>query len=182
MMGSMFTSSARPFYQSATIINLPPIREELYAEFCKKHFAAAGKCLDDEVVPELYKRFDGTTFYLQKVMNILFMRTNKGETCVKERIADAIDYIIDFSADTYEDLLYQLPEKQKQIIQAIALEGKAKKITSRVFVKKYGLSSASSVNSAVKGLLEKGLLNCSRGVYQVYDMFFATWLTERYMK
>lgn len=35
MMGSMFTSSARPFYQSATIINLPPIREELYAEFCK---------------------------------------------------------------------------------------------------------------------------------------------------
>ena len=36
MMGSMFTSSARPFYQSATIINLPPIREELYAEFCKK--------------------------------------------------------------------------------------------------------------------------------------------------
>lgn len=182
MMGSMFTSSARPFYQSATIINLPPIREELYAEFCKKHFAAAGKCLDDEVVPELYKRFDGTTFYLQKVMNILFMRTNEGETCVKERIADAIDYIIDFSADTYEDLLYQLPEKQKQIIQAIALEGKAKKITSRVFVKKYALSSASSVNSAVKGLLEKGLLNCSRGVYQVYDMFFATWLTERYMK
>ena len=182
MMGSMFTSSARPFYQSATIINLPPIREELYAEFCKKHFAAAGKCLDDEVVPELYKRFDGTTFYLQKVMNILFMRTNEGETCVKERIADAVDYIIDFSADTYEDLLYQLPEKQKQIIQAIALEGKAKKITSRVFVRKYALSSASSVNSAVKGLLEKGLLNCSRGVYQVNDMFFATWLTERYMK
>lgn len=104
-------------------------------------------------------------------MNILFMRTNEGETCVKERITDAVDYIIDFSADTYEDLLYQLPEKQKQIIQAIALEGKSKKITSRVFVKKYGLSSASSVNSAVKGLLEKGLLNCSRGVYQVYDMF-----------
>ena len=56
------------------------------------------------------------------------------------------------------------------------------KTTSRVFVWKYALSSASSVNSAVKGLLEKGLLNCSRGVYQVYDMFFATWLTERYMK
>lgn len=42
------------------------------------------------------------------------MRTNEGETCVKERIADAIDYIIDFSADTYEDLLYQLPEKQNR--------------------------------------------------------------------
>ena len=77
MMGSIFTSSARPFYQSATIINLPPIKEELYAEFCERHFSAAGKKLKTDVVPELYKRFDGTTFYLQKVMNILFMQRGK---------------------------------------------------------------------------------------------------------
>lgn len=182
MMGSIFTSSARPFYQSATIINLPPIKEELYSEFCERHFSAAGKELKTDVVPELYKRFDGTTFYLQKVMNILFMQTKEGESCGKERIESAIDYIIDFSGVTYEDLLYQLPEKQKQIILAIAIEGKASKITSGEFVDKYALQSPSSVNAAAKGLLEKGLLTCTRGVYQVYDLFFATWITEKYLK
>lgn len=182
MMGAIFTSSARPFYQSATIMNLPPIEEVKYAEFCRRHFASAGKILDDDVVPELYSRFDGTTFYLQKVMNILFMRTGDGETCVKGMIDDAVDYIIDFSSETYGDLLYQLPEKQKLTLLAIAQEGKASGITSGDFVSKYSLASPSSVSSAANGLLDKGLLTCSRGVWRVYDLFFEIWLRDRYLK
>lgn len=181
MMGAIFTSPARPFYQSASIINLPPIREELYAEFCRGHFSAAGKSVDDGVVPVLYRMFDGTTFYLQKMMNVLFMFTGAGETCRTEMVEKALDYILDFSAATYEDLLYQLPEKQKQVLLAIASEGRATALTSGNFVGKYSLQSASSVNSAVKGLLEKGMVTHSRGVYQVYDLFFREWIVRRYL-
>ena len=181
MMGAIFTSSARPFYQSATIMNLPPIKEDKYAEFCRKHFADAGKKLDDDVVPELYSRFDGTTFYLQKVMNILFMRTGVGETCTKAMVDEAVDYIIDFSSETYGDLLYQLPEKQKQILLAIAREGKVSGITSGEFVSKHSLVSPSSASSAAGGLLEKGFVTCSRGVWRVYDLFFELWIRERYL-
>ena len=181
MMGAIFTSSARPFYQSATIMNLPPIKETKYAEFCRRHFAAAGKNLGDDVVPELYSSFDGTTFYLQKVMNILFMRTGSGEACTEGMIDDAVNYIIDFSSETYGDLLYQLPEKQKLTLLAIAQEGKASGITSGDFVSKYSLASPSSVSSAANGLLDKGLVTCSRGVWRVYDLFFELWIRERYL-
>lgn len=51
-----------------------------------------------------------------------------------------------------------MPEKQRIVFMAIAAEGKAKAISSGDFVRKYKLQSASSVSSAVKGLLEKTLL------------------------
>ena len=182
MMGALFTSSARPFYQSATILNLPRIEMSEYSKFCDKLFEEYGKHLDVDVVPALYNEFDGTTFYLQKIMNTLFMRTKEGEKCHMSSLAEAINYIIDFSSETYEDLIYQLPEKQKQVLLAISRERKAQNITSASFVRKYSLTSASSVNSAVKGLLDKGLLTCNRRVYQVYDLFLDVWIRERYLK
>lgn len=182
MMGAMFTSSARPFYQSATIINLPRIEEVEYSKFCDGLFKEYGKHLDGDVVPALYDEFDGTTFYLQKIMNVLFMRTKEGEKCHKSSLSEATGYVIDFSSETYEDLIYQLPERQKQVLLAISKERKARNITSSSFVRKYSLTSASSVNSAVKGLLDKGLLTCNRGVYQVYDLFLDVWIRERYLK
>lgn len=120
-------------------MNLPPIDERKYLEFCERHFHNAGKELDEDVVHSLYQQFESTTFYLQKVMNILFMRTGKGGQCTVNDINGDIDYIIDFSADTYEDLLYQLPEKQKLLLLAIAAEGKVHGLTSGRFAKKYGL-------------------------------------------
>lgn len=182
MMGAIFTSSIRPFYQSAPIINLPRIEEVEYSKFCDGLFKEYGKHLDGDVVPALYDEFDGTTFYLQKIMNVLFMRTKEGEKCHKGSLSEAIGYVIDFSSETYGDLIYQLPERQKQVLLAISKERKARNITSSSFVRKYSLTSASSVNSAVKGLLDKGLLTCNRGVYQVYDLFLNVWIRERYLK
>ena len=87
--------------------------------------------------------------------------------------------ILDNSSYIYEDLLYQLPEKQSVVLRAIARENKAAKIMSAEFVGKYSLGSASSVMSAVNGLLEKGIITKDRGEYFVYDYFLKFWLNER---
>lgn len=182
LMGSMFTSSARPFYQSVTIMNLSPISEDIYIGFCQNHFEKAGKSLDSDVVHQLYELFDATTFYMQKMMNVLFMQTEVGKLCEVKNIRTALDFIIDFTSCTYEDMLYQLPEKQRLVLISVSREGKVGNILSGDFARKYSLISPSSVNSAVKGLLEKGLLTENRGVYQVYDLFLDIWIKERYVK
>ena len=174
LMGTMFVSPNRPFYQSVTVINL--IDEEKYWDFCRTHFKQAGKVLDREVVGQLYAQFDGVTFYLQKVMNVLFMRTNENGYCILSELWPAIDYIVDFTNLTYEDLMYQLPEKQSLVLRAIAEEGKVERITSGKFAKRYGLVSPSAVKSAVNALLDKDLITQEKGVYQVYDKFLEIWL------
>ena len=73
-----------------------------------------------------------------------------------------------------------LPPKQKMVLQAIAKEGRAQNITSSTFVKRYSLSSASSVQAAVKLLLKNDLVTQSDGIYRVYDYFLAEWLASVY--
>ena len=111
--------------------------------------------------------------------NELYSTTPAGEECTVPDIDVAIRNIIASSSLIYEDLLYQLPEKQSRVLMAIAKEGKAKNLTSGKFVRKYGLLSPSSVKSAVPALVEKGLVTNELGTYQVYDKFLEMWLQER---
>lgn len=178
LMGAIFTSPSRPFYQSVSLINLTPISLEKYQEFCCAHFEGNGKQLDADVVGILYERFEGITSYMQRTMNILYAMTQKGMTCVPSMIDIAINDLLDLSSDTYDTLLYQMPEKQRALFMAIASAGKAKNINGSEFVRKYHLTSASSVASAAKGLLEKDFITNDKGVYQVYDLFFKLWLQK----
>ena len=178
LMGNVFTSPNRPFYQSVTIITLSVIEKQKYLEFCVDNFTKANKKIDVAVIDKLYDDFEGVTFYLQKVMNILFSWTDSRKKCSLEMYYESIDYIINFTAPVYVDLYTQLPEKQRQVMIAIGEAGKAKNITSGEFVKKYGLPSASSVASAVKGLLERDLITASNGEYMIYDKFFALWMSR----
>jgi hypothetical protein len=71
-----------------------------------------------------------------------------------------------------------LPAKQKELLIAIAKEGEARAVTSGAFVKEYGLSSASSVQSALRGLLEKDFITIDAGAYHIYDRFLQIWLSS----
>ena len=176
MMNGMFTSPSRPFYQAVSIINLQPLDLDVYTDFCVGKFEAAGKHLDRSVVATLYERFEAVTSYMHRILNVLYSRTEKGATCVVPMVDEAIDFILRMSSDTYESLLYQMPEKQRMLFLAIAREGKAEAVTGGQFIRKHKLISASSVSSALKGLLEKDFITMDKNVYSVYDQFFALWL------
>ncbi len=157
---------------------LPPIARVKYSSFAFRHLRECGKTFMPEVVDVLYDRFHGGTFYLQKVMNILFLRTPEAGTCGSEMIEEGINYIVNFTADTYAELLYQLPDKQKQVLIAINREGQARNVISGAFSKRHGLVSPSSVRSALAGLLDKDFITKERDYYQVYDLFFSIWLAR----
>ena len=179
LMGAMFVSPNRPFYQSVAVMNLNLIDLDKYWEFVRMHFEKAGKSIDKALVEQLYARFEGVTFYLQKVMNVLYMRTSESGHCGVEDLQPAIDYIVAFTQSTYEDLMYQLPEKQSLVLKAIADDGKVSQITSGKFSKRHGLPSPSAVKSAVNALLDRDLITQTKGVYQVYDKFLEIWLQRQ---
>ena len=93
---------------------------------------------------------------------------------------EAIQGIIESNDFTYAEKMFQLHEKQKELLLAINRDGKAAKITSVNFVKRHKLYSTSTVQSACNGLLDKELITEENGVYSVYDKFFDIWLRENY--
>ncbi|MBQ2535737.1 MAG: ATP-binding protein, partial [Bacteroidaceae bacterium] len=179
LMGEIFTSPSRPFYQSVITMGLSPISEEKYTEFAVRLFERNGKHLAKEVVHEVYHRFNGVTSCLQRVMNVLYFRTEKAGSCALEGVDEAIDYLLDLYSENYETQLSQMSEKQRFVFRAIVAEGIATNVTSGAFIKKYRLWSASSVMSALKALLDKDFVTSENGAYMAYDQFFAFWLLRR---
>ena len=180
LMGEMFASPSRPFYQSTTLFNLHAIPFEKYLDFAVAMFSKYGnKTIEREVVEQTYNKFKGVTANIQKIMNILFMKTPYGGHCTTDMVETAINSYIQLASDTYEALLCQMPEKQRNTFMAIASEGKARAVSSATFVKRHHLPSPSSVVSAIRGLLEKDFITFENGEYYVYDLFFQLWLERR---
>ena len=180
LMTEIFTSPSRPFYQSVVIMNLKRISLPTYKAFAQELFQREGKSLEGNVVEAVYEQFDGITLCLQRIMNVLFLKTHEGGTCDITMLPDAISYILDLFSESFEMLLNNIPEKQREVFMAIAQEGKAKGITGKAFLKRYHLQTASVVTSAVRGLLEKDFITLDDGAYFVYDPFFALWLRQNH--
>lgn len=176
MMSEIFTSPSRPFYQSVITMGLSPISLEKYREFAIQQFKKHEKNISPEVIDDVYNRFQGVTQCLQRVMNVLFLFTDKGETCDNYMVDEAITYLLNMLSDNFETQFGQIPEKQRNVFKAIALEGTAKNVLSAAFIQKYRLQSSSSVSSALKALLNKDLITQENGAYSIYDQFFALWL------
>ena len=155
-----------------------PVEE--YIRFACMHFKRAGKEMEESAVTTVYQQFEGVTWYIQKVLNTLYDMTPEHGVCKVEMVSEAIRQIIDSFRYTYSEILFRLPEKQKELLIAITKEGRAKALTSGTFIKKYKLASASSVQAALKGLLEKDFVTQEMGICQIYDRFLGIWLKENY--
>jgi hypothetical protein len=98
----------------------------------------------------------------------------------KKIFAEAVKNRI-FSYETlFSEILNLLPERQKEILYAVAKEGKAQNITSGAFIAKHSLHSAASVQTAARQLLEKEIFTRNGNDYLVYDRFFGLWLQTYY--
>ena len=180
IMHNIFFSASRPFYQSASFLNLNPITLDSYRKFVHKHFKKAGKKISDNCISHVYNLLEGHTWYMQALLNRIYEHSdNKNELSVSE--TDSILHsTVESYAPIYQGMVSMLPERQKEVLFAIAKEGKATEITSTEFIKKHGLYSPSSVQSAIRLLLDKEFITKDGAAYQIYDRFFGLWLSETF--
>lgn len=180
IMSQMFASASKPFYQSAIVLGLGAIPMDTYCSFAQKLFGMYDKTISCDVVQQVYKMMRGCTWYMQVLMNELFALTPAGAVCNADNVDVAVDNIVNAQSLTYSELMSLIGTRQKPVLLAIAKEGSVSKVTSGAFVKKYSLNSASSVQSAIKGLVGKDIIYNENCVYRVYDFFFSLWLKMNY--
>lgn len=180
MMQNMFVSASRPFYHSADILELNAIPAEKYIPFIINNFEQFGKQITEATVCRVYDLFQGHTYYIQKTFNEGFADTEKGRECTIEILQNAIHNLLNNNDTIFREILSNIPERQKEVLYAIAKDGEARQITSAAFVKRHRLVSASAVQSAVKKLLEKDLVTEINKTYSVTDRLFALWIKTLY--
>ena len=176
IMNEMFFSDKRPFFQSATLLQLEPISLPVYKDFVVHHFHNAGKDIDETAIEWVYKQYDGITMYTHKLFHDAYAETEEGETCTTADIQRISSLLIQQNAKRLQELLTYVSEQQKELLYAIAAERKTSQLTSSAFVKRHHLKSASAVQSAVRKLLEFELITEQSKTYSVSDPLLRIWL------
>lgn len=180
ILQQMFASSARPFYNSASMMELGAIPLEEYREFACRLFRERDRDLEDAVVDTAYRLVEGHTFYLQKIFNTAFADTPGGAVCGMELLDGAMRDMLEAYDTVYRENLSRLSESQKGLLVAVARAGKATSITSARFVRDNALVSASAVQSAVKRLLAAEVLCRVAGAYSIADPLLRLWILLTY--
>ena len=178
LMAEMFGSPQRPFFQSTEMMDLKPLDKEVYYDFANRFFEKKNGSFDQETFNGLYDRFEGHTWYIQNVLNRLY------ETCRHVKSIDAVNraivYLVDSRSPQYESLAQFLSSNQFNLLKAIASEGLVAEPTGVKFIREHNMASASVVQSALRGLLEKDIVyRTSRG-YIIYDRFMSIWLKRTF--
>ena len=178
LIAEMFQSSARPFYNSTDILELHAIAPEEYIPFVTKWFEAYEKNISAELIMRIYQLLEGNTYYMQKTFHEAFINTPPQSECTLSRLTETVNSMLEDAGDGYRQLLSRIPERQKEVLYAIAAEGKASKIMSTAFIKSHSLTSASAVQAATRKLLEADLLTFENDMYYVPDILLRIYLRK----
>lgn len=179
LLEGIFSDPARPFYNSVVFMQLQPIEQSEYVKFCQRLFLLYDKSVSESLVSRLYDCFQGITWYLQLSMNEAFTMAERGGYVGEDAYEHILNHMVDSKRFTFEDRYASLTEKQKSVLLAIAAEfPKELVLTSQDFITKYNLKTASSVQTAVKGLTEKGIFTDNHGTKRPTDLLFMLWLKK----
>lgn len=178
LMYEMFGSPKRPFYLSTSMMSLEPLHEEIYYDFAARFFNAKKGSMSPSVFSQLYKMFDGHTWYIQSVLNRLYEQ-EKHITDLQQ-VKNVISSILAEKAPQYETLMIFLTSNQFSILKAIAQERIVEQPQSNAFIKKYELASASSIKKVLEVLTDKELVYRTPQGYIIYDRFLAIWLKRQF--
>ena len=159
-------------------MDLKPLDKEVYYDFTNRFFEKKNGSFDQETFNGLYDRFEGHTWYIQNVLNRLY------ETCRHVKSIDdvnrAIVYLVDSRSPQYESLAQFLSSNQFNLLKAIASEGLVAEPTGVKFIREHNMASASVVQSALRGLLEKDIVYRTPRGYIIYDRFMSIWLKRTF--
>ena len=156
---------------------------KLPAEEVKKHvkerFTLGEITVQKEALSFIAEKGAGHPYYTQLLCHILWDECLEKKAILEKDVENALGKMLKREGEIYETILDDLTPKQKHLLIALALEPNAKAFSSQ-FLTKYHLGSPSSVQKALRTLIEKDLLDRENDHFVFQDPFFALWLQKKH--
>lgn len=178
MLINMFNSPDKPFYQSATFMHIGKIDLSKYTDFVLGLFEENKKRIDESFVETAYNSVDGVTLYIQFIMNELYQIIPQKCEVTQILYDKSLETLLNKHSFVYTNTLSDLTVRQKEVLFALAKEDENFEITSAGFMKKHNLSSTSSIQASLKGLIAKKIVSVEDGRYVVSDRLFRLWMRK----
>lgn len=178
MLINMFNSQDKPFYKSATFMEIGKIDLEKYTEFVIRLFAENNKKISERFVEKAYRSVDGVTLYIQFIMNELYQIIPVNGSVTDDLYDKALNILLDKQSFVYTHMLSDMTLRQKEVLLAMAKDNHGAEVMSSSFINTHNLNSSSSVQSSLKGMISKKIIAKEDGKYVISDRLFGLWLKK----
>lgn len=181
LIQNLFADNSRPLYRAATHFPLKPIAEEHWIPFINMRFNNASKFITTELISSICEKTEGHPFYTQHLCHLVWELTPANDKVTPKIIREAIESLLDRESYAFTTLFDGLSSNQRRLLEAIAKDGEQAQPYEAEFVSRSGFKSPSAVQSALKALIEKDIIDrTEEGAYMVSDRFLRLWIRRRF--
>lgn len=174
-MDIIFSDSESPFFKSAIPVTISPIEQKLFSSFIIKKFKLAKRSIKKEVLSKIFEitaHISGDTLQLCEA---LWSVSIENEVINEDTIPKALQLIFAREQRSYEMILSGLSINQQKVLTGLA-KYPGYLLNSYDFLKLSGIGQPSSVNAALKKLVDRRIIFKKANKYPFSNPFFATWL------
>jgi hypothetical protein len=179
LMGEML-SSKRSFFKAGPQMFLDKIPSKEWEEFITRRFRKRGRTLDGAGMETLLTAADLIPYDVQRIAHELwdYAEITERKVLTASDVNRVIGSLVAGQSTYFELLWQQLSARQRATLQALAQQGEAD-IFSEAVREKFRLGSASTVQTALRGLNAKDVLDRYQGKYFFLDPLFPVWIKQK---
>ena len=171
VLKAMVNQKTRPFYRQLKTMTIGPISIEAFTPFIKNGFLKIRK-IDNDTIQKIYQYTCGNPQRTQQICHFLFSKACEGIKTTPEQVEKVVIELCLSLDKEFEDELDSIKNRrQRRILKALAIDHIEQPLSAE-FIQKYSLGPSSSVQTALKALIEKGILDND---YNYVDPLFKNW-------
>lgn len=174
-MDLIFIDTDSPFFKSAIPITLDPIEQNNFSRFIKERFAQTDRRIEEDILPDIFNATANISGDTLQLCEALWNVSNEQETIGKSKISAAFQLIFAREQRSYEIILSGLSRNQERVLMAL-VKNPNQPVNSAGFLRSSGVPQPSSVNAALKKLIDRRIIYKKIHGYQFSNPFFAAWL------
>jgi len=179
ILQNMFTDKNRALYKIGKIYPLKKIPQPELIKFISKKFKDGNYSIDIKVAKNICNITQNYPYYTQMLCHEIWEVAIDSKIVNENIIKLAIRNILNNQWELYLKIWESLSNNQKALLVAFIRSG-TNEIYSNQYIAKNQLTSVSTIQRSVKGLIEKEIIETTNREYTFPDIFFKLWV-ERNM-
>ncbi|MDR3308676.1 MAG: ATP-binding protein [Tannerella sp.] len=177
LIKEMFSDRNRPFYNAASQMTLGYLPEKDTVNYIQTKFSSFGITINEATVKYMATVTKRIPHYIQLLAAEIWQYVITDKKIVTKAIVDlCVQQIIALKNDYYMELFDRQSKTKKSLLVALARSGKS--IYSSDYIRSNTLPSASTLQRAVKELVNVGIIDKMKDEYFITDPFFQLFLLE----
>jgi uncharacterized protein len=176
LIQQMVLDASSPLYRAGGHYPLGPISFEAWLPFIRERFESSNKAIEERSIREICNHTGGHPFYTQHLSHAVWERCEPNTRVQEKTIELAIDLLLDRESYAYTALWESLTSAQRRMLVGLSSEPQGARVFGAEFVQTYRLQTASTVQSAIRALLDRDVIDRENGSTIILDRFFRLWI------